>query len=95
MLELKEAYEKKLMGFFRGLLLLIIADHNFNETEQRKMTPKELYTLIFESPELTQKVISASFFIRAQKSADISPPFASKSLQEDTVPSSTGSTDAG
>lgn len=102
MMELKEAYEKSekdLMKFFRNLLPVVIVDHNFYETEQKKMTPKDVSALIFESLELTQKVISdytnAAFFTRAQKNGDTSIPSALKSSQDGTAPSSTGSTATG
>lgn len=62
MMELKEAYEKGetvLMCFFKNLLPAIIVDHNFYETEQRKMDGKAVAGLVFESLDLTQKVIGA------------------------------------
>lgn len=61
----------KTLEFFRDILPSIIVDHNFYESEQEKMKPKSLASLIFESIELTQKILgdylSASFFTQAQK----------------------------
>jgi len=77
MMELKESYEKgekELMNFFKNLLPSIIAEHNFYETEQKKMSNSDLASLIFESIELTQKVINtytnASFFTHQQRKGD-------------------------
>lgn len=102
MIQLKEAYEKgekALMEFFKDLLPLIIVDHNFYETEQKKMDGKAVAALVFESLDLTQKVIgaytNASFFTRAQKSGERSLPSAQKSSMEDTAQSSSGNTVAG
>jgi hypothetical protein len=102
MMELKDAYEKgekELMGFFRELLPAIIVDHNFYVTEQLRMTGAELRDLVFDSLELTQKVIGgyteAAFFTRAQRTGGSSHPSAPKSSAEDTAPSCTGSTGAG
>lgn len=102
MMDLKDAYadgEKALMEYFRSLMPAIITNHSFYVTEQRKMTGEELTELVFESIELTQKVIGsyteAAFFTRAQRTGGRSPLSAQKCSKEDTAPSSTGSTGAG
>ena len=96
MMELKESYEKgekELMNFFKNLLPSIIAEHNFYETEQKKMSNSNLASLVFESIELTQKVINtytnASFFTRQQRKGSKSLPSAVKSSMEDTAKNST------
>jgi hypothetical protein len=102
MMELKEAYEKgekALMAFFKDLLPRIITDHNFYETEQKKMSPEALASLVFESLDLTQKVIgaytNAAFFTRAQRSADKSHPSVPKSSVADSAQNSTENTGTG
>jgi hypothetical protein len=102
MLRLKEAAEKgekESLSFFKEILPSIIADHNFYETEQKRMDGIALTTLIFESLDLTLKVINeytrSAFFTRARRTGDRSPASALKSSTEDTAPSSSGSIDAG
>lgn len=102
MMELKESYEKgekALMNFFKNLLPSIISEHNFYETEQKKMSSSDLASLIFESIELTQKVINtytnASFFTRQQRKGGKLLPSAVKSSMEDTAPNSTKNTGIG
>ena len=60
--------------FFREVLPKIITEHNFYETEDRKMTAEALSDLIFERMDLSGKVIgeysSASFFTRQKKSEE-------------------------
>lgn len=74
-LKLRDASNKdevQALEFFRELLPSVIVDHNFYETEQEKMKPKALASLIFESLDLTQKILSeylnATFFTQAQTS---------------------------
>lgn len=95
MMKLKEAYEKgenELMLFFKELLPSIIADHNFYETEQKKMDGNSVASLIFESLNLTQKVIGnytqATFFTQAQSKGDKSQVSVPKCLVDDTMKSS-------
>ena len=71
MMELRDAYskgQKELLVFFRDVLPRIIIEHNFYETEEKKMTNEALSGLIFERMDLSGKVIgeysSASFFTR-------------------------------
>ena len=71
MIELRDAYakgQKELLMFFREVLPKIITEHNFYETEDRKMTAEALSGLIFERMDLSGKVIgeysSAAFFTR-------------------------------
>lgn len=77
MLALKKASEEgedKIMEFFKAVLPKIMADHNFYETEQKKMTNDAVAELVFEKLELTNKVISsysnAAFFTQLSKNAD-------------------------
>ena len=77
MLGLKRASEEgedKIMEFFKSVLPKIMADHNFYETEQKKMSNEEVVNFIFEKLELTNKVISsysnAAFFTPVSKNAD-------------------------
>ena len=69
MMELRDAYskgQKELLVFFRDVLPKIIVEHNFYETEEKKMTNDALSSLVFERMDLSGKVIgeysSASFF---------------------------------
>ena len=71
MIELRDAYakgQKELLVFFRDVLPRIIIEHNFYETEDRKMSNEALSALIFERMDLSGKVIgeysSAAFFTR-------------------------------
>lgn len=102
MLRLKEAAEKgekESLSFFKEILPSIIADHNFYETEQKRMESIALTTLIFESLDLTLKVINeytrSAFFTRMRRTGDRSPASVQRSSTEDTAPISSGSTDAG
>ena len=77
MMELRDAYgkgQKELLVFFRDVLPRIIIEHNFYETEDRKMSNEALSALIFERMDLSGKVIgeysSASFFTRQKKSEE-------------------------
>lgn len=74
MMKLRKVYsqdETEVMNFFKEVLPRIIVDHNFYETEQKKMTTDKLTNLIFESIELSSKVMgdysSASFFTHKKK----------------------------
>ena len=75
MLELRDAYEKgqkELLVFFKEVLPKIIIEHNFYETEDKKMDNDAISRLIFERMDLSGKVIgeysSAAFFTRQKKS---------------------------
>ena len=74
MLRLKDASdggESAIMDFFKSVLPKIITDHNFYETEQKKMTNEAVTEFIFEKLELSSKVISgysnAAFFTQMSK----------------------------
>lgn len=74
MLELRDAYEKgqkELLVFFKEVLPKIIIEHNFYETEDKKMDNDAISRLIFERMDLSGKVIgeysSAAFFTRQSK----------------------------
>lgn len=74
MMKLKEVYSKgneELINFFKTLLPIIIVDHNFYATEQKKMSNEELADFLFERTDLTLKVLNtyskASFFIPKKK----------------------------
>ena len=76
MLKLKDASEKSendILILFRELLPLILIEHNFYEDEkaQKKMSEKDVTAIIFDSLDLTVKVVDsytkASFFTRAEK----------------------------
>ena len=76
-LKLKEAHDKGLqaiMEFFKEIIPLILVEHNLYETEQQKMSNKDVADFIFEKSELTNKVISeysnASFFTQTSKNED-------------------------
>ena len=66
--------DKALMEFFRGILPSIIVDHNFYETETKKMESEAIAELVFGSLELTRKVMDtysqAAFFTRRKVSED-------------------------
>ncbi|MCK9482615.1 MAG: hypothetical protein M0R38_12815 [Bacteroidia bacterium] len=75
MLQLKEASEKgenETLIFLKELLPFILVDHNFFEDESTKVKMKneEVANLLFESLNLTAKVVNeytqASFFSQAQ-----------------------------
>ncbi len=104
MLRLKEASEhgeKETLEVFRELLPSIVADHNFYEDEDGKVKMKDtdLASLVFESVDLTLKVVrgytEAAFFTRRRKDGDSSPASAGRSSTEDGAGSSTGNTDTG
>lgn len=102
MLRLKDAAEKgekESLSFFKESLPAIIADHNFYETEQKRMDGVAVTNLVFESLDLTLKVINeytrSAFFTRARRTDGRSPASAQKSSMEDTTPSSSGSTEGG
>ncbi len=74
MLELRDAYEKgqkELLVFFKDVLSKIIIEHNFYETEDKKMDNDAISRLIFERMDLSGKVIgeysTAAFFTRQSK----------------------------
>lgn len=74
MLELRDAYEKgqkELLVFFKEVLPKIIIEHNFYETEDKKMDNDAISRLIFERMDLSGKVIgeysTAAFFTRQSK----------------------------
>lgn len=104
MLRLKEASErgeKETLEVFQTLLPTIIADHNFYEDEDGKVKMKnaDLASLVFESVDLTLKVVGgyteAAFFTRRRKDDGSLPASAAKSSTEDGAANSTGSTDTG
>ena len=104
MLKLKEGSEKgenETLALLRELLPSILTDHNFYEDEnaQRKMRSEDVADLIFESLDLTVKVVNeythAGFFSRANTSADRSRPSAARSSTEEEAQSSTASTATG
>ena len=104
MLRLKESSEKgenETLCLLRDLLPSILVDHNFYEDEsaQKKMKNQDVAALVFESLDLTVKVVNeythAGFFSRANKSADKSHPSVLKSSMDEEVPSSTASTAVG
>ncbi len=77
MLKLKESSEKgetETLVLLQDLLPLILVDHNFYEDEgsHKKMKNEEVSSLIFESLDLTVKVVSeytsSSFFTQRRKS---------------------------
>lgn len=66
---LKDKYNEGinvLIEFFESVLPDIIVEHNFYETEQKKMSNDEVTKFIFEKTELSSKVLTeyanASFF---------------------------------
>lgn len=63
--------QKELLVFFKEVLPKIIIEHNFYETEDKKMSEEALSNLIFERMDLSGKVIgeysSAAFFTRQSK----------------------------
>jgi hypothetical protein len=104
MLRLKEASEKgenETLSLLRDLLPSILVDHNFYEDEnaQRKMRNQDVASMVFESLDLTVKVVNeythAGFFSRASGSGGRSLPSAVRSSTEDGTPSSTASTPTG
>lgn len=63
-----------LIEFFESVLPSIIVEHNFYETEQKKMSNDDVVKLVFEKTELSSKVLTeyanASFFTQGSKNAD-------------------------
>ena len=101
MLRLKEASEQgenQTLTLLRDLLPSILVDHNFYEDAdaKKKMDNREVASLVFESLDLTVKVVNeythAGFFSRANTSADRSRPSAARSSTEEEAQSSTAST---
>lgn len=104
MLRLKEASEKgenETLCLLRDLLPSILVDHNFYEDEsgKKKMKGEEVASLIFESLDLTVRVVNeythAGFFTQARRSGARSLPSAAKSSTEEGMPPSTGNMDTG
>ena len=104
MLKLKDSSEKgenETLALLKDLLPSILVDHNFYEDEnaQKKMKGEEVANLIFESLDLTVRVVNeythASFFTHAQKRGERLPPSVQKSSTEGEMPSSSESTDIG
>jgi hypothetical protein len=104
MLKLKEASEKgenETLTLLRDLLPSILVDHNFYEDAdaKKKMDNREVSSLVFESLDLTVKVVNsythAAFFSRTDASGGRSRPSAQRSSTEGEAPSSTASTATG
>ncbi len=104
MLRLKEASEKgenETLCLLRDLLPSILVDHNFYEDEsaQKKMKNQEVAELVFESLDLTVRVVNeythAAFFSRRRDSAGRSLPSAPRSSTGEEAQSSTASTPTG
>ncbi|PKL19936.1 MAG: hypothetical protein CVV48_15455 [Spirochaetae bacterium HGW-Spirochaetae-4] len=104
MLRLKEASEQgenQTLTLLRDLLPSILVDHNFYEDAdaKKKMDNREVASLVFESLDLTVKVVNeythAAFFSRADASGARSRPSAARSSTDDVAPSSTASTATG
>ncbi len=104
MLKLKDSSQKgenETLSLLKELLPIILVDHNFYEDEngQKKMKSEDVASLIFESLDLTVKVVNeytrASFFTRAQKNDAKSPLSVQKSLTGDGTAKSSGSTGTG
>ena len=104
MLRLKEASEKgenETLCLLRDLLPSILVDHNFYEDAdaKKKMDNREVASLVFESLDLTVKVVNeythAAFFSRRRDSAGRSHPSAPRSSTGEEAQSSTESTATG
>jgi hypothetical protein len=104
MLRLKEASEKgenETLALLRDLLPSILVDHNFYEDAdaKKKMDSREVAALVFESLDLTVRVVNeythAGFFSRTGPSGGRSRPYAPRSSTEGAAPSSSESTDTG
>lgn len=104
MLRLKDCSEKgenETLALLRELLPSILVDHNFYEdaNAQKKMKGSDVAELVFESLELTVRVVNeythAAFFTRTRGSGAESPPSAPRSSTEGATPSSTASTGTG
>lgn len=63
-----------IINFFYDVLPSIIVDHNFYETEQKKMTNEALRDFIFEKIDLSTKILNeyskSAFFIHRNTNAD-------------------------
>ncbi len=104
MLKLKESSEQgenQTLALLKDLLPSILVDHNFYEDEnaQKKMKHVDVANLIFESLDLTVKVVNeythAGFFSHAQSRGATSPPSVQSSLTEEGASSSSEHTDTG
>ena len=104
MLRLKEASEQgenQTLTLLRDLLPSILVDHNFYEDAdaKRKMDNREVASLVFESLDLTVKVVNeythAGFFSREKENAGRLHPSAPRSSTGEGTGSSTVSTDTG
>jgi hypothetical protein len=104
MLKLKsssEAGESETLLLLKELLPSILTDHNFYEDEsaKRKMKNTEVASLIFESLDLTVKVVNeythAGFFSPASRSEVKSPHSAVRSSMDEEAPNSIEHTDIG
>jgi hypothetical protein len=104
MLKLKEASEQgenQTLTLLRDLLPSILVDHNFYEDAdaKKKMDNREVASLVFESLDLTVKVVNeythAAFFSRADASGGRSRPSAQRSSTDGAAPSSMPSTPTG
>lgn len=76
-IKLKEAKDKgeiALLEYFKEVLPNIIIEHNLYETEEKKMSTKDITDLIFEKSALTVKVIEeyakGSFFTPTNKAKE-------------------------
>jgi hypothetical protein len=92
MLTLKESSEKgenHTLALLKDLLPSILVDHNFYEdaNAQKKMRNEDVANLIFESLDLTVKVVNeythAGFFTHAQRKGAKSPHSVQKSSTEE------------
>ena len=104
MLRLKDSSERgenETLSLLRELLPTILVDHNFYEDEssKRKMKNEEVASLIFESLDLTVKVVNeythASFFTQKRRSDARSLLSAVKSSTDEEMQSSTENTGIG
>ena len=92
MIELRDAYEKgqkELLVFFKTVLPKIIIEHNFYETDEKKMSVDALANLIFERMDLSGKVIgeysTAAFFTRQSKKEEKQHQLLVKCLLEEII----------
>ena len=104
MLKLKDSSQKgenETLSLLKDLLPSILVDHNFYEDEnaQKKMKHAEVAALIFESLDLTVKVVNeytqAGFFSRASKNGEKSPRSVVSSSMAEEAQSSIAHTDIG
>lgn len=59
-MELNEAHEKgevELLKYFKKVLPNILIDHNFYETEDKKMSNEDVINFIFEKLDISSKII--------------------------------------